>query len=99
MKLTIEKLRKMIKEAAMLTIVEPTIKADSNSNSDTPGMFPGMSDIGLGTEEGGSTMTPSCDDSPKPTDIAPVDLKDVVKTTIAKVVMEQTNKNGRKAKS
>lgn len=83
----------------MVTAIEPS----SSSDSDTPGMFPGLSNVGLGTEEGSSSPTPSCDNPPEtaldnPDDDSVDGLKDVVKTVISDFVMEHAKKGGRKIK-
>lgn len=99
MRLTVKKLKEMIREAVMAAAIEPS----SSSNSDTPGMFPGLSNVGLGTEEGSSAPTPSCGNPPEAVldnsdDGSVTGLKDVVKTVISNFVMEHAKKSGRKIK-
>jgi len=98
MKLTVKKLKEMIREAVVVAAT-----AEPSSSSDTPGMFPGMSDVGLGTEEGGSAAIPSCKNTPETVtdnsdDTSKAGLKDVVKTVISNFVMEHSKKTGRKTK-
>lgn len=100
MKLTVEKLKKMIREAVIVAAIEPS--QSSSEDSDTPGMFPGLSNVGLGTEEG-ITAIPSCDTPPEITPDNPgyvptTSLKDVVKTVISDFVMEHSKKTRRKTK-